>query len=169
LATFLKKPGESMLIKRIPLLAVIFFSVGVARISSADDETASRGEMMHHDLEHSTNDGRISLGLPPEMRQHQLKNMRAHLVAVQAIVGLVGEQKFEEASEIARSKLGLTEEMQKMCNLFPNNDFRELGLAFHKSGNELADVLKTKNTRDSLRALHNTLGYCTQCHAAFQQ
>jgi hypothetical protein len=158
-----------MFIKQIPLLAVILFSVGVARISSADDETASRGGMMHHDLKHSMNDGRISLGLPPEMRQRQLKNMRAHLVAVQAIVGLIGEEKFEDASEIARSKLGLTEEMQKMCNMFPNNDFRELGLAFHKSGDDLANVLKTKNTKESLSALHNTLGYCTRCHAAFQQ
>jgi cytochrome c556 len=158
-----------MFIKQIPLLAVILFSVGVARISSAEDETVSRGEMMHHDLKHSMNDGRISLGLPPEMREHQLKNMRAHLVAVQAIVGLIGEQKFEEASQIARTKLGLTEEMQKMCNLFPDNDFRELGLAFHKSGDDLANVLKTKNMKESLRALHNTLGYCTQCHAAFRQ
>jgi hypothetical protein len=53
--------------------------------------------------------------------------------------------------------------------MFPDNDFRELGLAFHKSGDDLANVLKTKNMKESLRALHNTLGYCTQCHAAFRQ
>jgi len=142
--------------------------VGTAQISNASEENSSAGEMMHHDMK-QINDGRISLGFSPEMKQRQLATMRFHLEAVQAIVSLIAEREFDKASTIAHSQLGLTEEMQKMCNMFSNNEFKTLGLAFHKSGDDLGDALKTQDTKKSLLALHNTLGYCTQCHATFQQ
>ena len=158
-----------MIIKHVTTLFVIFLFVGTALYSYADEKKGSMGEMMHHNMQHSTKDDRISLNLSPEMKQHQLSNMRSHLVAVQTISGLIVEEDFEKASEIAYSKLGLTEEMKNMCNMFNNNDFRVLGLAFHDSGDALGDALKTKDTRNSLRALHSTLDYCVQCHAAFRQ
>ena len=49
-----------------------------------------------------------------------------------------------------------------MCE---NEAFRNLGLAFHKSG----DALQTKDATESLQALHITMGYCVQCHATFRQ
>jgi len=49
------------------------------------------------------------------MKQHQLSNMRAHLKAVEDIIGLIAEENFDKASQIAHSKLGLTEGMRKMC------------------------------------------------------
>ena len=125
--------------------------------------------MTHHNMQHSINDGRISLGLSPEMKQHQLSNMRSHLEAVQAIISLIANGEFDKASETAHSKLGLTEEMKEMCSMFNNNDFTALGLAFHESGDALGDVLKTGNTNKSLRALQTTVGYCVQCHATFRQ
>lgn len=158
-----------MIIRQVSILAVLLFYIGMSQISYADDENGSMGEMMHHNMKHSNNDGRISLGLSPEMKQHQLSNMRSHLEAVQTIINLMAEREFERASEMAHSKLGLTEEMQKMCNMFNNNDFKALGLAFHESGDILGNVLKTKDTNRSLRALQTTLGYCVQCHAAFRQ
>jgi hypothetical protein len=120
-------------------------------------------------MKHSMNDGRISLGLSPEMKQHQLSNMRSHLEAVQAIIGLIAQEEFDQASEIAHSALGLTEDMKKMCNMFNNENFRDLGLAFHASGDALGDALQTQNSDAALRALQATLGYCVQCHATFRQ
>ena len=125
--------------------------------------------MMHHDMDHSMHDGRTSLGLSPQMKQHQLSNMRSHLVAVQAIVNSIAEGEFEEASEVAHSRLGMTEEMKNMCNMFENEEFRTLGLAFHDSGDALGDALKTGDTTASLKALQVTMGYCVQCHATFRQ
>jgi len=154
--------------KQTTLILITLLFVGTAQISNASEENSSAAEMMHHNMK-NMNDGRISLGLSPKMKQHQLTNMRAHLEAVQAIVSLIAEQEFDKASEIAHSQLGLTDEMKKMCNMFNNNDFKELGLEFHKSGDDLGDALKTQDTKKSLLALHNTLGYCTQCHATFKQ
>jgi hypothetical protein len=122
----------------------------------------------HHQMLHSE-DNRISLNLPPNMKLHQLKNMRAHVVAVQSIIELIAKQDFQQASKVATEQLGLTARMDKMCKKFANEDFKQLGLAFHQSGDELADVLLTKDTTASLQALSKTMNYCIQCHATYRQ
>lgn len=122
---------------------------------------------MHHD--DAMADTRISLKLSPKMKQHQLSNMRSHVEAVRSIVGLLAKNDFEKASEIAHTKLGLTEEMKMMCGMFGNADFEKLGLAFHKSGDDLGDVLAKKDVAQSLDALNKTMGFCVECHATFRQ
>ena len=157
------------MIKQISSIIGVLFFAGMALVSYAEDKNSSMEGMAHHHMKHSMKDGRTSLNLSPEMKNHQLTNMRAHLEAVQAIIGLIADEKFDKASDIAHSKLGLTEEMEKMCNMFNNEDFTALGLAFHKSGDTLGDALKTKDTKKSLRALNTTVNYCVQCHATFRQ
>jgi len=145
---------------------------------------AMAGETMHgHMMEHGMmsdmnmhqsgmsqkDDSRTSLNLPAPLRRNQLAMMRGHLQAVNDIVALMAEGKFDAASDIAHSKLGLTPEMKKMCNMFANDAFRQMGLAFHQSADELGDVLKTKNLNKSLRALNTTMNSCVQCHATFRQ
>jgi hypothetical protein len=121
----------------------------------------------HHEM--SMMDARTSLGVSPEMKQHQLSNMRSHVEAVKSIVGLMAENKFDDASAVAHVKLGLTPEMEQMCGMFNNEKFEKLGLAFHKSGDELGDVLQTKDVNASLRALNKTMQYCVECHATYRQ
>ena len=155
-----------MTINEKTALFLLLFFAGQSQISSADDKD---GQMMHHNMEHSLHDERIPLDLSPAMKQHQLSNMRSHLKAVQEIIGLMSEEEFDRASETAHSTLGLTEEMKNMCGMFNNDDFRDLGLAFHESGDALGDALQTKDLNKSLSALQATLGFCVQCHATFRQ
>jgi hypothetical protein len=151
--------------KKIMLIGILFLAGWVSN-SFAED----KAHMMGHKMPmHSMKDKRISLGLSPMMKKHQLENMRAHVEAVQSIIGLLAESSFIKASKIAYSKLGLTKKMEKMCNSFKSETFRNLGLAFHKSGDALGDALQTKNRTKSLQALHTTMGYCVQCHATFRQ
>lgn len=152
--------------KRIFLTASI--CIGVLGVNGvfADDEQMHLGNH-HHDM--NMMDTRISLGVTGEMKQHQLENMRSHVEAIKNIVGLMFENKFEEASKIAHDKLGLTPEMKGMCGMFNNKDFEKLGLAFHKSGDDLGDVLHTKDVNASLRALNITMQYCVECHATYRQ
>jgi hypothetical protein len=150
--------------KIMTLLGIVLF-IGVAFNSFAKEEGSKTEHGMHQPMQ----DDRISLGLSPAMKQHQLSNMRSHVEAVQSIVGLLSESSFDKASHIAHSKLGLTEEMKKMCNSFENKTFTKLGLAFHKSGDALGEALQTKDMAKSLSALHTTMGYCVQCHATFRQ
>jgi hypothetical protein len=149
------------------LLAVSVF-IGIAGFNGvfADDEKMHMGNH-HHEM--SEMDTRTSLGVSPEMKLHQLSNMRSHVEAIKSIVGLMAENKFDDASTIAHTKLGLTQEMKEMCSMFNNEKFEQLGLAFHKSGDELGNVLKTKDVNASLRALNKTMQYCVECHATFRQ
>jgi hypothetical protein len=149
------------------ILALIL--AGLAAAALAVDKPEPAEHMGHHDMMTSLMDDRISLGLSPQMKQHQLANMRSHVEAVQSIVGLLATEDFDTASEIARARLGLTEEMAMMCNMFENEEFRDLGLAFHESGDALADTLQSRDAKRSLAALHTTMGYCVQCHAKFRQ
>jgi len=132
----------------------------------ADYEMMNMGNH-HHEI--SIMDTRISLGESPQMKQHQLSIMREHVEAIKSIAGLMAESKFEEASKIAHAKLGLTPEMQAMCGMFNNENFEKLGLAFHKSGDDLGDVLKTRDINASLKALNKMMQYCVECHATYRQ
>lgn len=145
--------------------SVIIGIIGLNAAFAADEKMQHEGH--HHDM--STMDTRTSLGLSAEMKQHQLTNMRGHVEAIKSIVGLMAENKFEEASKTAHAKLGSTPEMLKMCNMFENKDFKTMGLAFHKSGDDLGDALQTKDVNVSLRALNRTMQYCVECHATYRQ
>jgi cytochrome c556 len=118
---------------------------------------------------HNMFDNRTSLGLSSNVKHRQLVNMRAQLAATQAIIGLLAEEKFEKASKIAHTKLGLSDEMKQIYDLSKNEDFKNLGLAFHSSVDELGAALQTKDMKKSLQALSNTMGYCVQCHNKFRQ
>lgn len=150
------------------LLFAVTFIIGTA---GANVALADQGMMPMGNHQHAMDmmDTRISLGVTGHMKQHQLSNMRDHVEAIKTIVGLMAEQKFDEASAIAHARLGLTPEMQAMCGMFGNEDFMKLGFAFHKSGDELGDVLKTKDANASLRALNKTMQYCVECHATYRQ
>jgi len=152
--------------KRILIAVSAFIGLAVLNVAFAADEKMHH-ENHHHDM--SMMGTQTSLGLSAEMKQHQLSNMREHVEAIKSIIGFMSESKFEDASKIAHTKLGLTPEMQKMCSMFNNEKFMTLGIAFHKSGDDLGDALNTKDVNASLRALNKTMQYCVECHASYRQ
>ncbi|MBI3479348.1 MAG: cytochrome c [Nitrosomonadales bacterium] len=145
-------------------ISVFIWIIGSNAASAEDDKMQM---VNHHDM--NTMDTRTSLNLSAEMKQHQLTNMRAHVDAIRTIVGFIAENKFAEASKIAHIKLGLTPEMKEMCGMFEDEKFRALGMAFHKSGDDLGKVLQTGDANASLRALNKTMQYCVECHANYRQ
>ncbi len=158
-----------MMNKRITLLLTFLVTVGTAQAGVAEENDQAPGNMRHHPMMNTMDDGRVSLDMPPRMRMHQLANMRSHLEAVRAIVASIAEGDFESAANTAHSKLGMTREMRMMCNMFENDDFKRLGLSFHESADTLAETLRTRDVAGSLRALKVTMGYCVTCHATFRQ
>jgi len=114
-------------------------------------------------------DTRISLGLNPMQKNHQLKNMRSHLEAIQSLIMLLANDEYEEASTVAYEKLGSTTEMKLMCASFGNEQFETMGLEFHKSADEMSEIFKKEDKTESLTALSNTMNYCVNCHSTFKQ
>lgn len=150
-------------------IALIGALAPMRKAPAAEDASLSMDQIMNQHERPSTADNRIPLHLAPEMKQHQLSIMRSHLAAIKSVIGLVSAGNFDQAAQIAHTRLGLTEQMRMMCAMPGNEQFRRLGLAFHNSADALGDTLKTRDLDKSLHALHTTMGYCVQCHATFRQ
>lgn len=157
------------MMKKMTVTVLVLAGLAGAALATTTETALPEKPHHHHHLDKIAEDTRIPLNLAPAMKQHQLANMRMHLEAIQAITGLMAENRYAEASEIAHLKLGLTAEMQMMCESYDNKNFAAMGLAFHKSGNELGDALKTGDSKASLQALNKTMGYCVECHSAYRQ
>ena len=114
-------------------------------------------------------DKRVSLKLNAMQKNHQKTIMRDHLDAVQNIITLLSSDKYKEASKLAYERLGSTTKMRLMCASFGDKNFENLGLEFHKSADKMSEIFKTRNKEQSLKALSNTMNYCVQCHATYQQ
>jgi len=141
-----------------------FYACHSTKIDESTQATTPKPEM-----EMNIDDGRISLHLNPMQKQHQLSNMRAHLKAIQTILGLLAKDDYTKASTVAALELGSTTEMQLMCASFENETFETMGVNFHKSADEMSEVFKNKDKNRSLEALSTTINYCVSCHAAFKQ
>jgi len=115
-------------------------------------------------------DDRQSLGIKGTMQgAHQLSNMRAHMTALAEIVKHMNSNQYDEASNVAQEKLGLTVSMNSMCGSFGNKSFETMGVAFHKSADDLAQTLKTKDHKKSMIALEKVMNGCVLCHSTFKQ
>lgn len=115
-------------------------------------------------------DDRLSLGIKGTPQgAHQLSNMRAHMTALAEIVKHMNSDQYDEASSVAQEKLGLTVSMNSMCGSFGNKSFETMGVAFHKSADDLAQTLKTKDQKKSMVALEKVMNGCVLCHSTFKQ
>ena len=118
---------------------------------------------------HNINDNRVSLKLSPRMKHRLHSNMRAQLAATRTIIGQLADGRFEKAARTARSGLGVSEAMKQVYDASKNEDFKKLGLDSQAGAEELANTLQTKDLKESMQALRNTMGYCVQCHDRFRQ
>ena len=91
---------------------------------------------------HNLFDTRTSLGLSSKIKHRQLVNMRAQLMATQAIIGLLAEENFDKATKIVQTNMGLGDEMKQIYEQANNEDFKQLGLAFHNRGRLTKGKLK---------------------------
>jgi cytochrome c556 len=115
-------------------------------------------------------DSRRALPLPPMMADHQKKNMREHLAAVQEIIAATASDDFV-AVERAAGRIGYSEQMAQMCAHMgaAAPGFTEQALTFHRMADTIAVAARQHDREGVLRALSNTLQTCTACHAAWKQ
>ncbi len=136
--------------------------------NSAAEEEASKIDIPQEEAP-KVLDKRISLNLNAKQKNHQLKNMRSHLLAVQSIISLLATDQFDEASLVAYSELGSTTEMKLMCASFGDENFEKLGLEFHSAADKMSETFKQGNKDESLKALSSTMNSCIKCHATYKQ
>jgi cytochrome c556 len=161
------------MIKIILIILLLFLAGACSNKQLEDKEEESSGDNQMHDQMMQemamVTDNRIALNPPPKQAQHQLMNMRSHVVALQSIIDHLAKDEFEQAAEVSSTALGLTAEMKMMCSAFNNPQFEKLGLEFHNNADKMSAVFKTRDKNKSLAALAVTMNSCVTCHATFKQ
>lgn len=145
--------------------------------------SSSFGFAQEHKMNHSTHnpqmhqmhnilskDSRTPIPMTAQMSEHQLSNMRAHLEAIQEAVSAMATKNFDQMKK-ASKKLASSPEMTQMCEHMGRGTpgYTEMGLALHKSGDELVHAAEKKNYDLFVKKLGVTLHTCTACHSSFKQ
>ena len=124
-------------------------------------------------------DNRKMVELPEMMQQHMKTDMRDHLLAIQKITDLLSKQQYDEASEMAENRLGVSsmgrrhsaEHAQHMGQMMPL-EMRALGQAMHRSASQFARITKDAEVEGGLAkafgALSEVMQRCVACHSAFR-
>lgn len=115
-------------------------------------------------------DKRAPVPLLPMMAEHQKRNMRDHLLAVQEIVVALAADDFA-AIERSAARIGYSEQMGEMCAHMGAGapGFTDKALEFHRTADTIGAAAKSQDRPGVVKALGATLQTCTGCHATFRQ
>ncbi len=122
------------------------------------------------DANHGGVDTRTPLPLTAMMAEHQKANMRDHLAAVEEIVAGLAAEDLAAVAKAAR-RIGTSDTMARMCHHMGAGapGFTEMGLAFHRTADTIAEAADRGDPKAATSALGATLGTCVGCHATYRQ
>ena len=120
-------------------------------------------------------DQRVPVMFPTELREHTLANMRDHLLALQEIQETLAKGKFDQASEIAERRLGMsslsTHDAHAVTKYMPKG-MQDAGTAMHRTASRLSvaalDAAVTNDVKPALSALAEVTANCVACHAGYR-
>jgi hypothetical protein len=113
----------------------------------------------------------MALNLPPAAQEGLKLTMREHLEAIDAIVAALAREDFAKAAILANEELGFPKHHMAMQReegaTFPSA-YRELAMAHHSAAEALGAVIPTKDLKQILPHLEQTLHACVKCHQVFR-
>jgi hypothetical protein len=137
---------------------------------AAEDGAVSLLPHGTHDVGRESLDPRAPLPLTAMMAEHQKRNMRDHLVAVQEIVAALAADDLPSAEKAAR-RIGYSDTMAQMCQHMGAGapGFTDMALTFHRTADTVAVAAQRGDRKAATAALAATLSSCVGCHAAYRQ
>jgi hypothetical protein len=119
----------------------------------------------------ATEDTRVLVEMPKMMQQHQLANMRDHLMAINEILMNMGEGKLDEAAEIAEKRLGMSSlsshGASHMGKVMPKA-MGMIGNSMHKAASRFALKAEEGEALPAYKALQEVTAACVACHAGYR-
>ncbi len=116
-------------------------------------------------------DIRQMVQLPELMQQHMLSNMRHHLMAINEILLKMSDDEFDQAAEIAESRLGMssleTHGASHMAKFMPEG-MRNSGEAMHRAASRFALRAEEGEAGPAYKALAEVTSACVACHSAYR-
>jgi len=120
-------------------------------------------------------DGRQPVEFPPQLREHELANMRDHLSTLARIQAALSNNAIDEASNLAERRLGMSSfelhGAHEVAQYMPKG-MQEIGTGMHRAASRFAleatSAGATGDIRPALAALAKVTQQCVSCHAAYR-
>jgi hypothetical protein len=136
-------------------------------------------------------DSRQLVDLPPEARDHQMRNMRKHFQAISDILAALGAAEYDKAAGIARVRLGVDsmaaagckgaagganmsavpDARQMLARHMPEG-MRSLGMAMHRAADAFASAAeaaaRSGDPKPAYAALSRVTEGCVNCHKTYR-
>jgi hypothetical protein len=114
---------------------------------------------------------RIALDLPPAAQESLKLTMREHLEAIDAIVAALSQEDFAKAAILTNEELGFPKHhvaMQREQGATFPPEYHKLAMAHHQAAKAMGAVIQTKDLKQILPHLQQTIHACVKCHQAFR-
>ncbi|HVC10426.1 MAG TPA: hypothetical protein VNE59_02215 [Burkholderiales bacterium] len=120
-------------------------------------------------------DTRELVHFPAPLREHELANMRDHLLTLERIQLALSNGEFDEASRLAEHRLGLSSlglhGAHEVAPYMPKG-MQDIGMQMHRAASRFAVEVNTSaatgDMRPALAALAHVTAQCVACHAAYR-
>ena len=120
-------------------------------------------------------DGRQTVQLPDMMREHMLSNMRDHLLALEEITRYLANHQYDEASDIAENRLGMSSmglHGASHLGKFMPKEMGAIGTNMHRAASRFALAAKDAELEGGLAkafsALSDVMQQCVACHSGYK-
>jgi hypothetical protein len=120
---------------------------------------------------YANEDKRVLVNMPKMMQEHQLANMRDHLMAINEILMSMGKNNLDKAAKIAEKRLGMsslaTHGASHMAKVIPK-EMGAIGISMHKAASRFALKAEEGDALPAYKALQEVTAACVACHAGFR-
>ena len=159
------------------LSACVMLALPAAGSSQAQQPSGHPHAMTDHvkHLAASQADARQLVRFPEPLRSHTLANMRDHLLALGEIQEALSSSQFDQASDIAEQRLGMSSlklhGAHEVAKFMPKG-MQDAGTAMHRSASQFATIAQnasvTGDLKPALAALAKVNQTCVACHAGYR-
>ncbi len=121
--------------------------------------------------EQIADDNRQFVQMPAMPKKIMRQRMLSNLVGLTQIIGLLANNKLEDAASVAETQIG-NRSIGAGTGMGPGRfmpiGMRKIGQSMHKSVAEFARIARTGETTQTYVALQNITNTCVACHAAYR-
>lgn len=159
----LEKIGGGIAIAAFMLWSSVGFSV------AETDHSATHN--LEHEMPKTPLMNRMALDLPPAAQEGLKLTMREHLEAIDAIVAALSQEDFAKAAILTNEELGFPKHhvaMQREQGAIFPPEYHKLAMAHHQAAEAMGAVIPTKDLKQILPHLQQTIHACVKCHQVFR-
>ncbi len=120
-------------------------------------------------------DNRQLVDMPAMMKAHMLGNMRDHLLALEEITRHLARQEYDQASDIAENRLGMSSmgsHGASHMGKFMPVEMAEIGTNMHRAASRFAlaarDAELDGGLNKAFSALSEVMQQCVACHTGYR-